>query len=155
MVDCGRMMTNQSVGISLLDHALNAMLMLSYVALERGDSVGLLTFSDQVHSYVPPRAGRSQMNHLLHAAYDRFPQLVESRYHEAFLYLSARCRKRSLVILVSNLIDEVNAEQVQHVTVHHSQLLHRVVDTDSHLRQTKVFSQPPVGHGRYSAGTVA
>ena len=53
------------------------------------------------------------MNHLLHAAYDRFPRLVESRYHEAYLYLSARCRKRSLVILVTNLIDEVNARQIQ------------------------------------------
>ena len=113
LIDCGRMMTNEASGISLLDHALNSMLMLSYVALERGDAVGLLTFSDQVHSYIPPRAGRSQMNHLLHAAYDRFPQLVESRYHEAYLYLGARCRKRSLVILITNVIDEVNATQVQ------------------------------------------
>ena len=52
------------------------------------------------------------MNHLLHAAFDRFPRLVESRYQDAFLYLAARCRKRSLVILMTNLIDEVNARQV-------------------------------------------
>ncbi len=115
LIDCGRMMTNESGGISLLDHALNAMLMLSYVALERGDAVGLLTFSDQVHSYIPPRAGRSQMNHLLHASYDRFPQLVESRYDDAYLYLAAHCRKRSLVILVTNVIDDVNAIQIQRV----------------------------------------
>ena len=56
MLDCGRMMTNVSRGISLLDHSLNAMLMLSYVALERGDSVGLIAFSDQIHSFVPPKA---------------------------------------------------------------------------------------------------
>ncbi|MDG2384379.1 MAG: DUF58 domain-containing protein [Pirellulaceae bacterium] len=112
LLDCGRMMTNQAGGLSLLDHSLNAMLMMSYVALERGDTVGLLTFSDQIHSFVPPRGGRSQMNHLLHASFDRFPTLVESRYKEAFLYLSARCRKRSLVVLITNLIDDVNAAQV-------------------------------------------
>ena len=50
------------------------------------------------------------MNHLLHAAFDRFPRLVESRYQDAFLYLAAHCRKRSLVILMTNLIDEVNAQ---------------------------------------------
>ena len=54
----------------------------------------------------------NQMNQLLHASFDRFPSLVESRYDEAFLYLSAHCQKRALVILVTNVIDEVNANQI-------------------------------------------
>ena len=112
LLDCGRMMTTEVRDLSFLDHALNAILMLSFVALRQGDSVGLLAFSDAIHSYVPPRGGSNQMNRLLHASYDRFPQLVESRYDEAFLYLAAKCRKRSLVILISNLIDEVNANQI-------------------------------------------
>ena len=45
-------------------HALNAMLMLSYVALREGDSVGLICFSDDVHTYIPPKGGRNQMNRL-------------------------------------------------------------------------------------------
>jgi uncharacterized protein (DUF58 family) len=112
LLDCGRMMTNEAAGLSLLDHALNAMLMLSYVALSRGDSVGLVCFSDEIHTFVPPRGGRQQMNRLLHASFNRFPQLVESRYDQAFLYLASHCRKRSLVILVSNVIDEVNSHQI-------------------------------------------
>jgi uncharacterized protein (DUF58 family) len=112
LLDCGRMMTNLSNGISLLDHSLNAMLMLSYVALKQGDSVGLLCFSDTVHAYIPPRGGMKQTNQLLHAVFDRFPRLVESRYDQAFLYLNTHCKKRSLVVLVTNLIDEVNALQV-------------------------------------------
>jgi len=113
LMDCGRMMTNEAVGLSLLDHSLNAMLMLSFVALQRGDSVGLICFSDQIHTFVPPRGGMNQMNKLLHASFDRFPQLVESRYDQAFLYLSSYCRKRSLVVLMTNVIDEVNAHQVE------------------------------------------
>jgi uncharacterized protein (DUF58 family) len=112
LVDCGRMMTNTVGGISLLDHAFNAALLLSYVALNKGDSVGLLCFSDEVQAFVPPRGGMTQMNRLLHASFDRFPRLVESRYDEAFVYLNARCRKRSLVILITNIIDEVNSNQV-------------------------------------------
>jgi uncharacterized protein (DUF58 family) len=113
LLDCGRMMTNTAGGISLLDHALNAALMLSYVALAQGDSVGLLCFADEIQRFVPPRGGMNQMNQLLHASFDRFPRLVESRYDEAFVYLNSRCRKRSLVVLITNIIDEVNSHQIE------------------------------------------
>ncbi len=113
LLDCGRLMTNEAAGISLLDHALNAALMLSYVALRQGDSVGMICFADKVLSFVPPRGGMNQMNQLLHASFDRFPELVESRYDDAFLYLHTHCKKRSLVVLITNVIDEVNSHQVQ------------------------------------------
>jgi uncharacterized protein (DUF58 family) len=113
LLDCGRLMTNESRGISLLDHSLNAALLLSYVALRQGDSVGLIAFADRVLSFVPPRGGMKQMNQLLHASFDRFPELVESRYDDAFLYLNSHCKKRSLVVMISNVIDEVNAHQVE------------------------------------------
>ncbi|QDS95489.1 hypothetical protein FF011L_42850 [Roseimaritima multifibrata] len=112
MLDCGRMMTNERAGYSLLDHALNASLMLAYVALEQGDAVGMLCFSDTIHAYIPPRGGKNQMNRLIQAGYDQFPRLVESRYDEAFLYLSNHCKRRSMVVLETNIIDEVNAAQV-------------------------------------------
>lgn len=112
LLDCGRMMTNSRDGYSLLDHALNSMLMMAYVALHQGDSVGLLCFSDTIHSYIPPRGGSSQMNRLLQAGFDQFPRMVESRYDQAFLYLSTHCKRRSLVVLATNVIDEVNAGAV-------------------------------------------
>ncbi len=112
MMDCGRMMTNTRNGYSLLDHAFNSMLMMAYVALDQGDSVGLLCFSDTIHSFIPPRGGSSQMNRLLEASFDQFPRMVESRYDQAFLYLSNHCKRRSLVVLATNVIDEVNAEAV-------------------------------------------
>lgn len=112
LIDCGRMMTNQREGFSLLDHALNSMLMLSYVALAQGDEVGMLCFSDQIHSYLPPRGGASQMNRLLQAGFDQFPRMVESRYDDAFLYLSNHCKRRSLVVFTTSVIDEVNANQI-------------------------------------------
>lgn len=113
LVDCGRLMVSESSGLSLLDHALNAALMLSYVALRKGDAVGLIAFSDRVLRAVLPRGGMQQMNKLLHACFDCFPELVESRYDEAFLYLRTHVKKRSLVVLMTQAIDEVNAWQIE------------------------------------------
>ncbi len=136
MLDCGRMMTNEASGLSLLDHSLNSMLMLSYVALKQGDSVGLLCFSDKVHQYVPPKGGMKHMNQLLHSAFDRKPNLVESRYDQAFLHLANHCHKRSLVVLVSNVIDEVNSVQIRQYL---SSLVGRHLPLGVLLRDHQIF----------------
>jgi len=146
MLDCGRMMANTSRGFTLLDRALNASLMLSYVALEKGDSVGMICFSDRVHTYVPPRGGKQHMNRLLVAGFDRFPEYVESRYDLAFMHLSTRCLKRALVILITNLIDDVNAQQVQRYLTHQ---LGRHLPLAVFLRDRRLFEAveavPPAG----------
>jgi uncharacterized protein (DUF58 family) len=156
LLDCGRMMTNEAVGLSLLDHSLNAMLMLSFVALHQGDSVGLICFSDQIHTFVPPRGGMNHMNRLLHAAFDRFPNLVESRYDEAFLYLTSHCKKRALVVLVTNLIDEVNAHQVERWL---STLNGRHLPLGVLLRDHQLFDAAdmphPMGRNLYRAAAAA
>ncbi|MBX3422552.1 MAG: DUF58 domain-containing protein [Pirellulaceae bacterium] len=118
LLDCGRMMTNQYQGLSLLDYALNSVLMLSHVALMQGDSVGMLCFSDRIHTYVPPAGGRRQINRIVHAGFNQFPGLVQSRYDSAFLYLSGHCRRRSLVVLVTHVIDQVNSDQIHNYLKH-------------------------------------
>ena len=113
LVDSGRMMTGQSQGMDLFDHALNAMLMLSYIALRQGDSVGLMCFSNEIHSYTPAKSGVGHINRLLHASFDQKPHFVESRYDQAFLYTQKYCLKRSLVVLITNVIDTINSAQIQ------------------------------------------
>jgi uncharacterized protein (DUF58 family) len=112
LLDCGRLMTSEYRGLSLLDYALNSILMLSYVALQQKDSVGLLCFSDRIESYVPIHGGPSQMNRILHAGFDRFPSLRQTNFDQAFMHLSKHCRKRSLVVLVTSIIDDVTAAQI-------------------------------------------
>lgn len=156
LVDCGRMMTNEASGVSLLDHALNAVLMLSYVALRQGDAVGMIAFSDEIHSFVPARSGMNQMNHLLHASFDRFPRLVESRYDQAFVYLNAHCRKRALVVLASNVIDEVNAHQVErYLTNLSGKHLPLAVLLRDHRLFSAVDAYEPQGPALYRAAAAA
>ena len=145
LVDCGRMMTNEAEGISLLDHSFNAMLMLSYVALTQADSVGMLCFSDKIHTYVPPKAGMSQIHRILHGCHDIFPNVVESRYEDAFQHLGRHCRKRSLVVLITNLVDEVNASQVERYLTN---LVGRHLPLAVLLRDRRIFeATEPDAHG--------
>lgn len=156
MVDCGRMMTNEWAGLSMLDHTWNAVLLLAYVALSHGDSVGLLAFSDEIHAFLNPRGGKSQINRLINAAFDRFPRMVESRYDLAFRYLSAHVRKRALVVLVTNLIDEVNGRQVERYLTN---LAGRHLPLGVFLRDHAMFEPlariPEHGHGIWKAAAAA
>ncbi len=113
MIDCGRMMVNESDGFSLFDAAIDAALTLSYVALAKHDQVGLMCFSNQVVRWIPPKSGRKHLNTLVHAVHDIEPELVESQFDEAFLHLHRHCRKRSLVVLISNVIDDRNAACIE------------------------------------------
>jgi uncharacterized protein (DUF58 family) len=111
LIDCGRLMAGDTGdGLSPLDHAFDAMLLLAHVALIRGDQVGMLAFSDRVCAYVAPGGGPRRINRLVHGVHNVFPQMVESRYDRAFIELEQRCRKRSLVVLMTNLFDELSAE---------------------------------------------
>ncbi len=156
MVDCGRMMTGQSGDISMLDHSLNAMLMLSYVALRQGDSVGLICFSDSIHKSVPPKNGTKHLNRLLHSSFDQHPRFVESRYDKAFLYLKNNFQKRALVVLITNVIDEINSNQIeQYMTT----LTGRHLPMASLLRDQRMFDAIDHYNGDpehlYSAGAAA
>ena len=111
LIDCGRLMAGDTGdGLSPLDHAFNAMLLLAHVALIRGDQVGLLAFSDRVRAYVAPGGGPRRINRLVHSVHNIFPEMVEPRYDRAFIELEQRCRKRSLVVLMTNLFDDLSAQ---------------------------------------------
>jgi uncharacterized protein (DUF58 family) len=113
LIDCGRLMAGDTgLGLSPLDHAFNAMLLLAHVALIRGDQVGLLAFSDRVRAYVAPGGGPRRIRRLVHSIHNVFPELVESRYDRAFIELEQRTRKRSLVVIMTNLFDELSAQLI-------------------------------------------
>jgi uncharacterized protein (DUF58 family) len=112
MLDCGRLMTAETQGLSQLDHALNAVLMLAHVATRAGDQMGLLAFDARVRAFLPPQGGRRAAQRVVAASYDIHAQVVETDFEAAYGYLSQRLRKRSLVVLFTEVIDEVSARSV-------------------------------------------
>jgi len=105
MLDCGRRMHARDGELSHLDHALNAALLLAHVALRQGDAVGLMTFGG-VDRYIAPRKSNASLNLLLAQVFDLQATLSSPDYQSAAISLMQRQRKRSLVILISNLRDE-------------------------------------------------
>lgn len=105
-IDTGRLMRPpvDGAGLSKLDHAINAALMLAYVATLKGDHVGLLSFADDVRAYLAPRRGRAQFHRMLEALYAVQHEPVEADYARALSYLSVRQTRRSLVVLFTDLV---------------------------------------------------
>ena len=106
LVDCGRRMIDREGTLSHFDEVLNAVLLLAFVALRQGDAAGLMTFADSTDRFVPPRKSRSTINVLLQTLYDAQPTLRPPDYFAAATILSRRLKRRSLVVIVSNLRDE-------------------------------------------------
>jgi uncharacterized protein (DUF58 family) len=105
MIDCGRRMTARDDDLSHFDHTLNSVLLLSYVALRQGDAVGLMTFSGE-RRYIAPCKGAGMVNTVLNSIYDLQPSMQSPDYASAATELHKRLRKRSLVVMVTNLRDE-------------------------------------------------
>jgi uncharacterized protein (DUF58 family) len=110
LLDCGRRMRSQDGELAHFDHALNACLLLSYVALRQGDAVGLATFAGEQKRFMAPVKGPAQLNVLLNAVYDLRSTLQPADFAAAADSLLARQRRRALVVLVSNLRDEDDEE---------------------------------------------
>lgn len=103
VIDCGRMMQSPVAEIAKLDYVVNASLFLSYVATGKGDRVGLMTFADSVMHYLSPKQGRGQFYRMLELLYAVEPQPVEPDYSRAMSYLAIKQRRRSLVIIFTDL----------------------------------------------------
>lgn len=111
MLDTGRRMLAKDDEISHFDHTLNALLLLSYVALRQGDSAGIMTIGEQ-RNWLAPRKGISAINTLLNHVYDIRPRPIEVDYLAAATELAVRQRRRSLVVLLTNVREE-DSEDLQ------------------------------------------
>ncbi len=113
LLDCGRRMRADERSMragenSHFDDALDAMMLLSYVALHEGDEVGAMTFGcpPGVRRDFAPRKGTATLNALMNKMHDLQPGSNHSDYMSAAEELSRRLHRRALVIVLTNFRDE-------------------------------------------------
>ncbi|HEU0301271.1 MAG TPA: DUF58 domain-containing protein [Longimicrobium sp.] len=110
VIDAGRLMTQKVGDRERLDYALTAALLLADVARVHDDAVGLLVFSDTVEAFIPP--ARNSLTRLAEALGEVHASMVEPNYPAAFTYLGQQVRRRSLLVLFTDIIDPLASAAV-------------------------------------------
>lgn len=106
LLDAGRAMAASVEGVSRFEHALDAAIAVAELAGHVGDHVGEMAFASEVLSLMSPRSGRGQSRLILDALFDVEPRLDSPNYRLAFAALMARHRRRALLILLTELVEE-------------------------------------------------
>jgi uncharacterized protein (DUF58 family) len=112
MLDNGRVMAGQVADVPRVEHAMDALMCLTTVATRLGDRCGLIVFDREVRSVLPARAGREQLGRVAEAMYALEPVLAESDYRGAFARAMARFKRRSLIVLFTDLVEQAVGESL-------------------------------------------
>jgi uncharacterized protein (DUF58 family) len=105
LLDAGRLMAETIGRHSKLEHALNATVMLSYVVQKRGDALAVASFSNKIESFLPTVRGPSLLPRVLESLYAVQVRPVESDYWQAVAQVMMLLNRRSLVILLTDVLD--------------------------------------------------
>ena len=104
LVDNGRVMAGRVDGVPRVEHAVDAVMMLTAVSTGLGDRCGVVAFDREVRAAVAPRSDRGQLGRVVEALYDLEPVLAESDYAGAFSETLARFRRRTLLVVLTDLV---------------------------------------------------
>ncbi len=112
IIDKGRVMQMPFNGLSLMDYSINASLVISNIAIKKGDKSGLITFSHQMGNMLKASNTGKQMRSILEMLYKQKTLYLESDFESLYVNIHKRINKRSLLILFTNF-ESLNALQRQ------------------------------------------
>jgi len=112
IIDLGRTMKMPFEGMTLLDYAINASLVLSKIAMLKHDKAGLITFNNKVRTMIAPQRNYSQMQVIMEALYNQNTQFEEQSMQALYTSLRRKIHQRSLLVLYTNY-ERLSAAQRQ------------------------------------------
>ena len=112
LLDTGRVMAGRVDGVARLEFGMDGAMLLAELATGLGDRMGLLAFDQTVHTTVEPSNRRSQRTTVTEALFDLEPALAESNYQGLVSHVLARYRRRTFLVLITELVEEVVEEFV-------------------------------------------
>jgi uncharacterized protein (DUF58 family) len=102
VIDKGRVMQMPFNGLSLLDYAINASLVISNIAIKKSDRAGLITFQDKVNTVLPASKVNKQISTILEVLYNQRTSFRESDFSSLYSTIRVRISQRSLLFLYTN-----------------------------------------------------
>lgn len=102
LIDKGRVMEMPFNGLSLLDYAINASLVISNIAIKKSDKAGLITFQHKVSNTVPASKQSRQMSVILDVLYNQKTAYRETDFASLFSHVRRKITQRSLLLLFTN-----------------------------------------------------
>lgn len=102
LINKGRVMKMPFAGMTLLDYAINASLVLSNVALVKQDKAGIITFEKNLDTFLQADKKPTQMNLILETLYKQKTDFFESDFEKLFSVIRNRITNRSLLVLFNN-----------------------------------------------------
>lgn len=124
IVDHSASMGYSSGEVSKLEYAKALASALAYLMISQQDAVGLLSYSDKISNYVPPRSMRSYLNQIFSALHNLQPA-DRTNTAEVLHHLAERIKKRGLIILISDMIDDPDKilQGLQHFRHHKHEVI--------------------------------
>ncbi|WP_411031753.1 DUF58 domain-containing protein [Spongiimicrobium sp. 3-5] len=123
VIDKGRVMKMPFEGLSLLDYAINATLVISNIALKKQDKAGMFAFSNKTENRVVAQRRSAQMNLILETLYNLRTNFVESDYGRLYADIKRNLNQRSLLLLYTNFetLDALHRQlpYLQAIAKHH------------------------------------
>ncbi|MEO9893742.1 DUF58 domain-containing protein [Aurantibacter sp.] len=123
VIDKGRVMKMPFDGLSLLDYAINATLVISNIALKKQDKAGMFSFSNAIENRVVAERRSSQMNLILETLYNFKTDFVESDFSRLYIDVKRNLNQRSLLLLYTNFetLDALHRQlpYLQAISKHH------------------------------------
>ncbi|MBL8917398.1 MAG: DUF58 domain-containing protein [Myxococcaceae bacterium] len=152
MLDCGRHMAGEVHGRRKLDHAVDAALRVAKVSLDQGDLVGVIAFATEVKTWLPPRKGADQLRAIAQALYRVDASLEESDYGAAIDLAFSKGVKRTLVLVMTDLIDpdatQTLLKRTRRLVPRHLPLVASIFDEAVHATATATPATTLEAHRR-------
>lgn len=111
-LDAGRLMTGRIGDETKFDTAIHATLALVSAAARGGDNCGIAVFGRKVKKFLPPKKSIGHIDGILEALHDLEPEMIEPSYSRAFQFIAANSKKRSFVIILTDLIDKESSAEL-------------------------------------------
>ncbi len=102
LIDKGRVMQMPFNGLSLLDYAINASLVISNIAMKKSDKAGIITFQDKIGTVLPASRSNNQMHQILEVLYKQKTGYRESDFSILYSQVRRKITQRSLLLLFTN-----------------------------------------------------